>query len=121
VDSHFTDRGEAWHNVDRDYSVNGLNQYSAAGSTTFAYDANGNLTRSGTTTYVYDVENRLVGASGGRVLRYDPLGRLYEATGASGTRRFYWDGDALAAEYQTTGALAALHLHGSGSGADPLM
>ena len=56
--------------------MNGLNQYTAAGSTTFAYDANGNLVRSGSTTYVYDVENRLVGASGGRVLRYDPLGRL---------------------------------------------
>src|SRR3546814_7128951 len=66
--------------VTRNYSANGLNQYTAAGSASFTYDANGNLTSDGSTTYLYDIENRLVGASGGSsaTLRYDPLGRLYE-------------------------------------------
>src|SRR3546814_7391580 len=51
--------------VTRNYSANGLNQYTAAGSASFTSDANGNLTSDGSTTYLYDIENRLVGASGG--------------------------------------------------------
>jgi YD repeat-containing protein len=57
----------AWtgaYNVSRGYSVNGLNQYTAAGPSSFAYDANGNLTSDGTTSFVYDVENRLVSYHG---------------------------------------------------------
>jgi hypothetical protein len=34
--------------VNRAYTTNGLNQYTAAGSATFSYDANGNLASSGT-------------------------------------------------------------------------
>ena len=71
----------AWsgaYNVVRPYSVNGLNQYTAAGPASFAYDANGNLTNDGSTAFVYDSENRLVSASGAKTaaLAYDPLGRL---------------------------------------------
>jgi YD repeat-containing protein len=43
--------------VDRPYSVNGQNQYIAAGPASFAYDPNGNLTSDGSTSFVYDVEN----------------------------------------------------------------
>lgn len=43
-------------NVDRNYTANGLNQYTAAGAASFTYDANGNLTSDGSTTFVYDVE-----------------------------------------------------------------
>ena len=32
-------------NVDRNYTTNGLNQYTAAGPASFTYDANGNLCR----------------------------------------------------------------------------
>ena len=79
--------------------MNGLNQYLSAGSATFGYDANGNLTKDGSSTYVYDVENQLVSASGATSagLLYDPLGRLYEANGASGIPRFLFDGDELVA------------------------
>lgn len=52
-------------NVDRPYTVNGLNQFSAVAGTSFGYDTNGNLTSDGTNSYVYDVENRLVSRSGG--------------------------------------------------------
>lgn len=109
------------YSVNRPYAVNGLNQYTAAGSGTgFSYDPNGNLTSSvlaeGTTTYTYDVENRLVAASGLKTagLRYDPLGRLYEVTGASGTTRFLYDGDALIAEYNSAGTLLRRYAHGPG-------
>jgi RHS repeat-associated protein len=98
--------------------VNGLNQYTAAGTTTFGYDANGNLTASGSTTYGYDLENRLVTTSGGATLRYDPMGRLYEVTSGASTRRLLHDGDALVAEYDAAGTLLARYAHGADAGAD---
>src|SRR4051812_44673695 len=78
------------YNVTRGYSVNGLNQYTAAGPASFAYDANGNLMSDGSTSYVYDAENRLVSASGAHAatLAYDPLGRLWQGSGRAGTTRF---------------------------------
>jgi YD repeat-containing protein len=104
-------------NVSRPYSVNGLNQYTAAGPATFAYDANGNLTSDGTNSYVYDAENRLVSASGGRsaALAYDPLGRLWQVTGPSGTTRFTYDGDRLTEEYNGSGQWVRLYAHGPGA------
>jgi len=101
-------------NVGRNYTTNGLNQYTAAGPATFTYDANGNLTADGTRTFLYDVENRMVGASGGVALSYDPLGRLYQVTGSSGTTTFLYDGDALVAEYNGA-TLLRRHVHNVGA------
>ena len=101
-------------NVDRAYAVNGLNQYTSAGPATFAYDANGNLTGDGTTSYGYDAEDRLVSASNGAVLDYNPLGRLWRVTSAGGTRQLLYDGDALVGEYDGSGAQLARYLHGAG-------
>ena len=102
--------------VNRPYTTNGLNQYSAAGGAAFGYDLNGNLTSDGTRTYTYDIENRLVGASGGLVLTYDPLGRLWRTSGgASGTTTYLYDGDALVAEYGAGGTLAHRYVHGDGA------
>ncbi|MBV8687138.1 MAG: hypothetical protein JOZ90_06890, partial [Alphaproteobacteria bacterium] len=108
--------------VTRSYSVNGLNQYTAAGPATFAYDANGNLTSDGATTFVYDAENRLVSASGARsaTLSYDPLGRLWQVSGASGTTRFVYDGDRLIEEHDGAGTLLRYYRHGPGAD-EPLM
>jgi hypothetical protein len=39
------------------YTVNGLNQYTAAGAANFAYDLTGNFTSDVTTRYIYDIEN----------------------------------------------------------------
>src|SRR3546814_10247038 len=47
-------------------------------------------------------------------LRYDPLGRLYEVTGASGTTRFLYDGDELVAEYSSSGTVLRRYVHGPG-------
>jgi RHS repeat-associated protein len=122
-------------NLERSYSANGLNQYTAAGSAGFCYDANGDLTADGASVYKYDVENRLVekhaqvnstcaslsytGALQAS-LRYDPLGRLYEVTdGATGAiTRFVDDGDALVAEYNAAGTLLRRYVHGPAAGAD---
>ncbi|QMW22455.1 RHS repeat domain-containing protein [Sandaracinobacteroides saxicola] len=102
-------------NVSRAYTVNGLNQYTAAGPAVFLYDANGNLRSDGSTTMVYDAENRLVSASGARVaaLSYDPLGRLFQTSGgAPGTTQFLYDGDELVAEYDAAGSLQRRYVHG---------
>jgi len=107
-------------NVNRGYTTNGLNQYTVAGGATFGYDGNANLTSDGTRTFAYDVENRLVSTTGGAsaTLRYDPLGRLYEVSGASGTTRFLNDSDALVGEYDTSGNLLRRYAHGADLAAD---
>ena len=101
-------------NVTRGYSVNGLNQYTTAGGATQGYDADGNLTADGATTYTYDAENRLIGGSGGATLTYDPLGRLWQTTGPSGTVQFLYDDDQLTAEYDGSGNLLRRYVHGTG-------
>jgi RHS repeat-associated protein len=109
--------------ANRDYAVNGQNQYTSAGPATFTYDANGNLKSDGTTNFVYDAENRLVSASGAKTaaLLYDPLGRLFQISSpATGTTQFLYDGNELVAEYNGAGAMLRRYLHGD-SDDDPLM
>ena len=127
-------------NVDRNYTANGLNQYTAVGASAYCYDANGNLTDDGVSVYLYDTENRLVekrvralaagacpsatsGYTGAlqAALRYDPMGRLYEVTGPAPTNaitRFLYDGDALVGEYATAGNLLRRYVHGADMKAD---
>jgi hypothetical protein len=101
--------------VNRSYTTNGLNQYSAAGNAAFGYDLNGNLTSDGSRTYTYDIENRLVSSSNGAALTYDPLGRLYQVTLGTSTTRLLYDGDALVAEYDGAGTLLRRHAHWEGA------
>ena len=52
----------AWNgaaNVNRAYTTNGLNQFTASGGTSLGYDARGNLNSSGGTSYTYTSGNRL--------------------------------------------------------------
>ncbi len=107
--------------VNRGYQINGLNQYTTAGSASFTYDANGNLTTDGTNTFVYDAENRLVSATAGGTttnLTYDPIGRLWRVQKGSADTRFLYDGDALVAEYDSGGNLINRYVHGSNAAAD---
>ncbi len=99
-----------------DASVNGLNQITSDGGTAISHDGRGNTTSDGSTAYAYDSENRMVSASGARnaSLGYDPLGRLYEVTGASGTTRFVYDGMNMVAEYSGSGQLQRRHVQGEG-------
>jgi RHS repeat-associated protein len=109
--------------VARNYTTNGLNQYSATASTTgsgpasatYAYDPNGNLIADGTFEYAYDIENRLTERSGGTVLSYDPLGRLFRITTIGGATTFLYDGDALVAEYNSVGEMTRRYVHNVGA------
>ena len=110
----------------KDYTANGLNQYTAVDSDSYSYDAGGNLSDDGVHSYVYDTENRLIEVSGpikNAQLTYDPLGRLWQVADGSGTiiRRNYYDGDALIGEYaNNTGALLNRYVHGTSAGDDPV-
>jgi RHS repeat-associated protein len=107
----------AWtghYNVNRGYTANGLNQYTASGSVTPTYDTKGNLTSAGSTTYTYSSENLLTSASGGITLNYDPAMRLYQTAGGTpGTTRFAYDGTDLIAEYNSSNSLQRRYVHGS--------
>jgi RHS repeat-associated protein len=58
----------------------------------------------------------LVRASGATnaTLSYDPMGRLWQVSGGSGTTRFVYDGDRLVAEYNGAGSLLCRYVHGPG-------
>ena len=101
------------------YAVNGLNQYTAFTGASVAsptYDGNGNMTYDGLSTFKYDVLNRLVSSTGFRTINmaYDPKGRLFQSVGPNDSSQFLYDGDALVAEYDTSGNLKRRYVHGSG-------
>lgn len=101
-------------NTDRSYQVNGLNQYTTAGSAAPSYDSNGNLISLPNAGYGYDVENRLISVTGSvpATLVYTPTGNLYQTASPSGTIRYLYDGDALVAEYDSASTLLNRYLHG---------
>lgn len=103
--------------VTRDYAVNRLNQYTSAGSASFTYDANGNLTSDGFGgAYAYDVENRLVSGPDGASLTWDPLGRLFRsASNTHGATTYLYDGDKLVAEYDAMNAMLRRYVHADGA------
>jgi YD repeat-containing protein len=51
------------------------------------------------------VENRLVISSAGAQLVYDPKGRLFEVSSAGQVTRFVHDGEQMALEYNSAGAV----------------
>ncbi|BDW81410.1 hypothetical protein MACH24_08480 [Erythrobacter sp. Dej080120_24] len=129
---------DGYQPVNRGYTTNGLNQYTAVSGQAYCHDPNGNLTADGQYVYLYDVENRLVEmraqtnsvctslSYSGQIkaeLRYDPMGRLYQVTDyvngvSQGARVFLHDGDALVAEFNASGAVLARHAHGPAAGVD---
>jgi RHS repeat-associated protein len=110
--------GYAWtshYAVNRNYTANGLNQYTGVGAITPTYDTRGNLTSAGSTTYAYDSDNALTGVNGyTNLLSYDPLGRLYDISVGT-TRRMAYDGQNLVAEYNSSNVLQRRFVHGPGS------
>lgn len=104
-------------NVARNYTSNGLNQYSAATSTTFGFDARGNLTSSGSNTYTYSPENLLLTGPNSASLTYDPLLRLYQSGSASvAASNYLYDGDQMIASYlASSGALTQRYIMGPGT------
>ncbi|ACA88623.1 RHS repeat domain-containing protein [Shewanella woodyi] len=96
------------------YQVNNLNQYTNINGKTLTYDNNGNLKSDGTNYYSYDDENRLLTVTGNTnaTFVYDPLGRLHETTINGVNTKFEFDGDALIAEYNSSGNIINRYVHG---------
>lgn len=107
------------YNVNRSYSVNGLNQYASAGGTSFTFDGRGNLTGSGPGSYLYNRLNQLVEAPnqsspGSSVtLRYDGSGRMVDFTAGSSTRLVY-AGRSLTNEVNASGTVLRRYVPGPG-------
>jgi RHS repeat-associated protein len=110
--------------VNRTYTSNGLNQYSAAGPASFSYDGRGNLTSDGTSTFGYSSENQLTSTTGGVTLSYDPLGRLYQSSDGVTVRRYQYaigESGAYEAIGEYDGSNIAKHYHAFGPGVDEPM
>lgn len=96
--------------VNRTYTPNGLNQYSAVtGIPTITYDPKGNLTTGGGQLYSYNAENELA-TQGTYRFYYDPHHRLLYST-QTGSRLLY-DGTNLVAEYNSTGTVQRRYVFG---------
>ncbi|MFN3818962.1 RHS repeat-associated core domain-containing protein [Blastomonas sp.] len=105
----------AWtqhYNVNRSYTANGLNQYSAVAGLSPSYDARGNLTSTGSGSYTYTVDNMLATAPGGSFV-YDALGRMFLQTAPGALLRYA--GSALIAEYTGGGTMLRRYVHGPGN------
>jgi RHS repeat-associated protein len=106
----------AWtqhYNVNRSYTANGLNQYSAVAGLSPSYDARGNLTSTGSGSYTYTVDNLLATAPGGSFV-YDALGRMFYPTTQGSLLRYA--GTALIAEQNASGGgMLRRYVHGPGS------
>lgn len=89
----------AWnghYNVNRNYTINGLNQLTAAGATALSYDPLGNLNASGSTTYAYTSENRLSGINSQTVsIAYDAAGQLSQVSNAPAPNYDYVGGQMI--------------------------
>ncbi|WP_431824780.1 RHS repeat-associated core domain-containing protein [Burkholderia sp. F1] len=99
------------------YSVNALNQYAAVSGSAVKHDLNGNLTGDGVWTYTYDLDNRMKTASRSgtsAALVYDPEGRLAKTTVNSVDTLLLYNGQNLAAEYDSTGAVTRRYVFGPG-------
>lgn len=98
----------AWgghYNVNRNYTLNGLNQMTAAGATSLSYDGRGNLTNSGSSVYGYTSENRLATAPGGYFMTYDPLGRYHWIANGGPLVWMQYDGDNIIEERDGSGVV----------------
>ncbi|HEX8300540.1 RHS repeat-associated core domain-containing protein, partial [Sphingomonas sp.] len=100
-------------NVNRGYTVNGLNQATAAGSTSIGHDGRGNVTSLGTDAYAYTADNQLATAPGGDYA-YDPLGRLFHETAPNSA--LLHDGSEMVMERDaTSGAIRRRYVYGPGT------
>ncbi|WP_346189594.1 RHS repeat-associated core domain-containing protein [Rubritalea halochordaticola] len=79
------------------YTANSKNQYSAVGTTSQTYDADGNLTNDGTYKYIYDAENRLIKTTDQSDVtvtwyKYDYLSRRWTYDDGTISHRYVYDG-----------------------------
>lgn len=97
-------------NVDRSYTVNGLNQFATAGTSTVAYDLRGNLTGWGNMQYGYNSKNQLISAnlpSGVTTLAYDGFGRAMQFVNTN-DNRYVYDGEHMVTQAKVASGVAVI-------------
>ncbi len=97
------------------YTANNLNQYTAAGTLTPAYDQNGNMTSQDGWSYTYDAQSRLTTAftSGTTItFAYDGRNRCASRTINGVVTFFYYDRWNLVEEQNASSALIVRYIHG---------
>jgi RHS repeat-associated protein len=96
------------------YSTNNLNEYTAAGTLTANYDANGNLQTTSGFSWTYDAGNRLTAGTGlaSFAAAYDARNRCVSRTINGATAYFYYDGWNLIQECDASGGEIARYVHG---------
>jgi RHS repeat-associated protein len=97
-------------------AYNNLDQLTEAGSSTFAYDANGNLLSDGVRSFSWDADNRLIqtattanGVSHTTGFVYDGLGRRVAINGAEGETRYVWCGEIMCASERVDNSIFRLY------------
>lgn len=106
----------------QNYTYDAANRIQNAGSTTFAFDSNGNMTSKTeagvATVYSYDFENRLVSVSNASQYFYNGEGvRLQKIEGATATRYVVdtnHDLSEVLSETDANGAITAYYVYGIG-------
>ena len=96
--------------VNRNYTPNGLNQYSAVtGITNPTYDVKGNLTQAGGSLYAYNAENELATQDSYRFY-YDPHHRM--VFGTQNGQRLLYDGDEVVEEFSRSNNVLRRYIFG---------
>ena len=102
-------------NVNRPYTVNALNQYTAAGGVALGYDARGNLTTSGSDVYTYNSRNAMTSGPGAQRLYRNPLGLTNQLIRTNNSAiTFDYVGANLATEFENN-AVARRYVYGPGA------
>lgn len=105
----------AHYAINRAYTANGLNRYTAIGTITPTYDTRGNLTSAGSPSFGFSPYNLLTSTGNGVTLAYDPTLRLYQTAGGGTTTRFAYDGQSMIAEYNSSNVLQRRFVPGPGT------
>ena len=113
-------------NGTRNYTANGLNQYTSAAGDTLSYNPRGLLNYNGPWAYTYEINDRLTtasknvaGAITSGAMAYDAEGRLRQTvinlpTPSTSTRNLLHDGVNLVADYDATDTMVRRYVHGPG-------
>lgn len=103
-------------NVNRPYTVNGLNQFTAAGTATVTHDLRGNLTQWGADQYSYNSKNQLISATfaatskapaSTTTVAYDGFGRAMQFVNTN-DNRYVYDGGQMATQLKVTSGVASV-------------
>jgi len=102
-------------NVNRNYTSNGLNRYTASGSTSLGYDSRGNVTSSGSDSWTYDGYNQLRTGPGSVALAYDATGRMQKLAYSGGEYRLVYAGDMAVLEKIGSNTILRRYIPGPGT------